>query len=318
MTGFFDLPTWAIIVIIFGVVTLVSVAVIGCLHTFKNGDIMINKNGVIVKARAPRRISTKQFVNFMKEVITYVEDEKERYVDDIIGIKNRYYRQSKEFAKSRIDSVMNGIIEAYKLQYMAKYSGRLHPTIQNENGELIIETTAVLPTKEQLSGDKVLTGPCQAMCSGGCNSGLSFFDSRLRKDFRPLIEDVNAIIEANHLINRADREYEEEIITKAEQLSSHLKNKVVSYPVPIDNTISKDVIEKKTPELKEAIADSLRRSRTLSQKKRDVINQEKEKYYRRRDTQIAQIINVIDDADLSAILKRTDRRVNDNDDDIEL
>lgn len=314
MTGFFSLPTWAIITIIFGAVILIGGIIIGCLHTFKNGDIMINKNGVIVKAKAPRSISTKQFVNFMKEIITYVEDEKERYVDDIIGIKNRYYRQSKEFAKSRIDSVMNSIIEAYKLQYMAKYSGRLHPSIENENGELIIETSTVLPTKEQLSGDKKLTGPCQGMCASGCNSGLSFFDSRIRKDFCPIIEGVFGIIDANHLINRADREYEEEITTKAEQLSSHLKNMVISYPVPIDNSISKDVIERKTPELKEAIADSLRRSRTLSQKKREAINQEKEKYYRKRDTQIAQIITIIDDADLSAILKRTDRRIGDGDD----
>jgi pyruvate/oxaloacetate carboxyltransferase len=125
---------------------------------------------------------------------------------------------------------------------------------------------------------------------------------------------VFRIIEENHLVNRLDREYEEEITTKAGQLSSYLKNCVISYPVPIDNEIAEEVIYRKTPEIKEAIADSLRRSRTLSKEKREHIQSEKEKYYRKRDTKISQIVNILNDSDLEAILRRTDRRITDDND----
>lgn len=266
-------------------------------------DLHISKNGIIVRAKTKRWITSKTFVNYMKEVITYIEDAKERYVDDVIGIKTRYFKQSKDFAKSRIESVKNDIIEEYKIEYMNKYSGRLHPSINNEQGELIIETTAILPTKIQVDHTTdTPNSPCHAMCSGGCNSGLSFFDSRLQKDFKPILEEVYRIIEENHLVNRADREYEEEIMSKAEQLSSFLKNTIISYPVPIDNDIAKRVIDKRCHEVKEAIADALRRSRTLSLTKRDVINEEKKKYIERRDRQIAQIINILSEEDTSAIL----------------
>lgn len=266
-------------------------------------DLMISKNGVIVKAKSPRKITSKAFVSYMKEVITYIEEAKEQYVDDVIGIKNRYFKQSKDFAKSRIESVKNDIIEEYKLMYMAKYSGRIHPSALNEHGETIIETTAILPTKIQSGiGTDKPNSPCFNMCTSGCNSGLSFFDSRLQKDFKPILEEVYRIIEENHLVNRADREYEEEIMSKAEQLSSYLKNTIISYPVPIDNEIAKQVIDKRCHEVKEAIADSLRRSRTLSITKRDAINVEKKRYIERRDRQIAQIINILNEEDTAAIL----------------
>lgn len=315
-----EIPIWMLAVAFVGVLIMSAAVLIFVIKKNDKNDVYINKNGVIVKAASPKTISTKQFVNFMKEIITYVEDAKEDYVDDVIGIKNRFFKQSKDFAKSRIEEVKNSIIEEYKVAYMTKYSGRVHPLVESTKGELIIDSTVILPTIEQIEKDgateKKPVSPCHKICSSGCNSGLTFFDSRLQKDFKPLLEEVYRIIEENHLINRQDREYEEEITSKAGQLSSFLKNTVISYPVPIDNEIAKEVIYRKTPELKEAIEDALRRSRTLSKQKRDYIQNEKEKYYRKRDTQIAQIVNILNDEDLCAILKRTDRRVTDGTDDI--
>lgn len=315
MSGFFSLPVWAVVLIILSIIGAIITLVIVTLKFLKNNDgsLMINRNGVIVKAKAPRHISTKQFVNFLKETIIYVENEKERYVDDIIGIKNRFFKQSKDFAKSRIEAVKNAIVEEYKILYMKTYSGQLSP--YNENGD-IINSNIILPTKEQIdNNNNKYKSPCSSFCSSGCNSGLAFFDSRIQKDFKPILEEVYKIIEENHLINRADREYEEEISIKAEQLSTYLKNVIISYPVPIDNHIAKIVIDRKCPEVKEAIADSLRRSRTLSQKKREEISKEKDSYYRRRNLQISQIINIIDDEDLNKILERNDKFITDSSDD---
>ena len=284
-----------------GLITILLVIII--IKVNGQSDIAISRNGVIVRAKSKRWLSSKTFVNYMKEVIIYVEEAKEQYVDDVIGIKARYFKQSKDFAKSRIESVKNDIIEEYKVSYMQKYSGHLNSTIHNENGELIIETTTVLPTKVQIdTPENSPTSPCQSICNCGCNSGLSFFESRLQKDFKPILEEVYRIIEENHLVNRADREYEEEIMSKAEQLSTFLKNTIISYPVPIDNKIAKQVIDHRCHEVKEAIADSLRRSRTLSLTKRDVINEEKKKYISRRDRQISQIIDILSEEDTAALL----------------
>lgn len=315
----FGLPIWATI-IIFTIIVIATLIITKWIldHNGKS-DVYINKNGVVVKATSPKNITTEQFINFMKEIISYVEDSKETYVDDVIGIKNLYFKQSKDFAKSRIIEVQNAIIEEYKIEFMKKYSGRIHPALRKSDKELIIDATVLLPTVNQI-GDKddddltKVVSPCHRICASGCNSGMSFFEAHLQKDFRPILDGVFRIIEENHLVNRLDREYEEEITTKAGQLSSYLKNCVISYPVPIDNEIAEEVIYRKTPEIKEAIADSLRRSRTLSKEKREHIKSEKEKYYRKRDTKISQIVNILNDSDLEAILRRTDRRITDDND----
>lgn len=273
-------------------------------------DFRINKDGIVVKVKSPSKIPTRDFINYMKDIILFIEDAKENYVDDVIGIKNRYFKQSKDFAKSRIEAVKNEIIEAYKVQYMNTYKGSNHTTI-NEAGEKIVAPNTILATAEQLADvdkkDKK-PSPCSAICSNGCNSGLAFFDSRIQKDFKPILEEVYRIIEENHLINRTDREYEEEITTKAAQLSSYLKNIILSYPVPIDNSIAKNVIDKKCPDVKEAIADCLRRSRTLSMAKREAIDVEKAKYKARRDKQVAQIITILGKDDTEAILEDCSRK----------
>jgi hypothetical protein len=315
-----DLPVWLIACVLGVGCIIIAILLYILIKTNGKSDVYINKNGVVVKAASPKNITTKQFINFMKEIISYVEDSKENYVDDVIGIKNLYFKQSKDFAKSRIVEVQNAIIEEYKMEYMKKYSGRLHPSLTKDGREIIIDATVLLPTANQLDENKTEKGetkpvsPCHRLCASGCNSGLSFFESNLQKDFKPILEEVFRIIEENHLVNRLDREYEEEIVTKAGQLSSYLKNCVISYPVPIDNEIAKEVIYRKTPEVQDAIEDSLRRSRTLSKEKREHIQSEKEKYYRKRDTKISQIVNILNDSDLEAILRRTDRRITDGND----
>lgn len=315
-----DLPVWLIACVLGVGCIIIAILLFFLIKTNGKSDVYINKNGVVVKASSPKNITTKQFINFMKEIISYVEDSKENYVDDVIGIKNLYFKQSKDFAKSRIIEVQNAIIEEYKMEYMKKYSGRLHSSLTKDGREIIIDATVLLPTANQLDEDKTEDGepkpvsPCHRLCASGCNSGLSFFESHLQKDFKPILEEVFRIIEENHLVNRLDREYEEEIVTKAGQLSSYLKNCVISYPVPIDNEIAKEVIYRKTPDVQDAIEDALRRSRTLSKEKREHIQTEKEKYYRKRDTKVSQIVNILNDSDLEAILRRTDRRITDGND----
>lgn len=315
-----DLPVWLIVSVLCIGCIIIAILLFFLIKTNGKSDVYINKNGVVVRAASPKNITTKQFINFMKEIVSYVEDSKENYVDDVIGIKNIYFKQSKDFAKSRMLEVQNNIIEEYKIEYIKKYSGKLHTSLTEDGQKRVTDATLLLPTASQISDsneDDTLekrVSPCHRFCSSGCNSGLSFFESHLQKDFRPLLEEVFSIIEENHLINRLDREYEEEITTKAGQLASYLKNRVIAYPIPIDNEIAKDVIYRKTPDVRDAIEDALRRSRTLSKEKREHIQAEKEKYYRKRDTKISQIINILNDSDLEAILRRTDRRITDGND----
>lgn len=314
-------------------ITLISIVVILAVALFfiarivvkrDNADFYINKNGLVIKARTTERITPKKFVECMSEIITYIESSKEQYVDDIIGIKNRFFKQSKDFANASIEEIKNRIVEEYKDLYMRKYSG-----ISSVHGPISLE--AVNPTTAQLDSeykvdkytnqmvnlsdsDEGFTkehqaktpNPCTRVCSGFCNSGLYYFDSKLTKDFGPIKKEVYRIIEENHLINRSDREFEEEISAVAGQLSSELKNKALSYPIPIDNVIVKAVIEKQVPKLKEVIADSLRRSRTLSQAKRDAIYKEQGKYLSSRNAQLSRIVTILGEEDLNKILGTLD------------
>lgn len=314
-------------------ITLVSIVIVLAVALFfitriivkkDNADFYINKNGLVIKARTTERITPKKFVECMSEIITYIESLKEQYVDDVIGIKNRFFKQSKDFANASIEEIKNKIIEEYKDLYMRKYSG-----ISSVHGPISLKV--VNPTTAQLDSsykvDKYTNqvvnlsdsdegfpkeqqdkspNPCSRVCSGFCNSGLYYFDSKLTKDFGPIKKEVYRIIEENHLINRSDREFEEEILAVAGQLSSELKNKALSYPIPIDNVIVKAVVEKLVPKLKEVIADSLRRSRTLSQSKRDAIYREQNKYLTSRNAQLSRIVTILGEEDLNKILGTLD------------
>ena len=287
-----------------------------------NADFYINKNGMVIKAHTTEKITPKKFVECMAEIIVYIEKSKEQYVDDVIGIKNRFFKQSKDFANASIESIKNEIIELYKDLYMRKYSGisaiqgpisleAINPTsAQLEAGYRMDKYTAddiglnetINEREANLNNSAKKPNPCAPVCSGFCNSGLYYFDSKLTKDFGPIKREVYRIIEENHLINRTDREFEEEIDAVASQLSSELKNKALSYPIPIDNIIVKSVIDKLTPRLKEVIEDALRRSRTLSQAKRNAIYKEQIKYYSDRNGQLSRIVTILGEDDLNKIL----------------
>ena len=88
-----DLPVWATLIMFFGgCITFIAISLYFIKKNVQS-DVYINKDGVVVKAKSPRSITTKQFINFMKEIVSYVEDSKESYVDDVIGIKNLYFKQ---------------------------------------------------------------------------------------------------------------------------------------------------------------------------------------------------------------------------------
>lgn len=265
-------------------------------------DLYINKNGIVVKSSVDKKeLTAQKFVECMSEVIVYIEEAKENYMDDIFGIKRRIFKQSKDFAESSINSVKNEIIERYKVAYMAKYrgNGSKAPSEGISNGNL----TTIQLKENTDDGQPKKLNPCDSFCGGHCNSGLYYFDSKITKDFLPIINRVDEIIEENHLINRLDREFEEEVSVVSTQLSSELKNRVLSYPVPIDNNIAKGILDELVPTLKETIADSLRRSRTLSKAKREWIAEEQTKYLNSRNAQLSRIITIMSQKDLEVILK---------------
>lgn len=263
-------------------------------------DFVFSKNGIIVKSKPNKvKLSSKEFISYLKEAIIYIEEAKEKYDNTVLEIKNRFFRQSKNFAKSRIESVKNKILHDYKKIFMEQYAGEdwINPVptrIQT------IDQPNTLNKKYKLENKEV--NPCSRMCTGHCNSGVSFFDSQIQKDFKPILEEVYKIIEENHLINREDREYEEEIMCKSSQLASFVQNIVTAYPLPIDNKIATEVMEDNIHNLKEAIADALRRSRTLSKTKKEYIQLEKNKYIEMRNKQLSHIIYFINEEDLNYLL----------------
>ena len=130
-------------------------------------------------------------------------------------------------------------------------------------------------------------------CSKKCASGLVYFDAKITQDFKPILEEVYRIIENNHLINKGDLEFDEEIRAKADSLTTTLRNKVMSYAKPIDDKLAKMVIDKHINDLQSAIVDSLRNSRILSKKKREVIECEKNKYNENKKEQLNRIFDKI-------------------------
>ena len=90
-----------------------------------------------------------------------------------------------------------------------------------------------------------------------------------------------------------DLEFDEEIRAKADSLTTTLRNKVMSYAKPIDDKLAKMVIDKHINGLQSAIVDSLRNSRILSKKKREVIECEKNKYNENKKEQLNRIFDKI-------------------------
>ncbi len=221
-------------------------------------------------------------INDIKECVKYLEEKKEKLTDDITGIKKRFFEQSKDYAKSRIVSAKNNIIETYKTAYLKLYLG-------NKNVDK--ESEAVNSTQEINISEK--NEEIAEFCSQKCASGLVYFDAKITQDFKPILEEVYRIIENNHLINKGDLEFDEEIRAKADSLTTTLRNKVMSYAKPIDDKLAKMVIDKHINGLQSAIVDSLRNSRILSKKKREVIECEKNKYNENKKEQLNRIFDKI-------------------------
>lgn len=223
-------------------------------------------------------------INDIKECVKYLEEKKEKLTDDITGIKKRFFEQSKDYAKSRITSAKNNIIETYKTAYLKLYLG---------NKNIDKEAEAVNSTQEINIAAVDKNEEITHFCSRKCASGLVYFDAKITQDFKPILEEVYRIIENNHLINKGDLEFDEEIRAKADSLSTTLRNKVMSYAKPIDDKLAKIVIDKHINDLQSAIIDSLRNSRILSKKKREVIEGEKKKYNENKKEQLNRIFDKI-------------------------
>ena len=273
--------------IVIAVIILSTIAgiLIPVLKNLKGKDIKIGEFEIsdpkakktLLKSNTP-----KITINDIKECVKYLEEKKEKLTDDITGIKKRFFEQSKDYAKSRITSAKNNIIETYKTAYLKLYLG-------NKNVDK--ESEAVNSTQEINITEK--NEEIVKFCSQKCASGLVYFDAKITQDFKPILEEVYRIIENNHLINKGDLEFDEEIRAKADSLTTTLRNKVMSYAKPIDDKLAKMVIDKHINGLQSAIVDSLRNSRIISKKKREVIECEKNKYNENKKEQLNRIFDKI-------------------------
>ena len=274
--------------IVIAVIILSTIAgiLITVLKNLKGKDIKIGELEISDPKAKTKKLSKnntpKITINDIKECVKYLEEKKEKLTDDITGIKKRFFEQSKDYAKSRITSAKNNIIETYKTAYLKLYLG-------NKNVDK--ESEAVNSTQEINIKEK--NEEIAEFCSQKCASGLVYFDAKITQDFKPILEEVYRIIENNHLINKGDLEFDEEIRAKADSLTTTLRNKVMSYAKPIDDKLAKMVIDKHINGLQSAIVDSLRNSRILSKKKREVIECEKNKYNENKKEQLNRIFDKI-------------------------
>ena len=274
--------------IVIAVIILSTIAgiLITVLKNLKGKDIKIGEFEISDPKAKTKKLSKsntpKITINDIKECVKYLEEKKEKLTDDITGIKKRFFEQSKDYAKSRITSAKNNIIETYKTAYLKLYLG-------NKNVDK--ESEAVNSTQEINITEK--NEEIVEFCSQKCASGLVYFDAKITQDFKPILEEVYRIIENNHLINKGDLEFDEEIRAKADSLTTTLRNKVMSYAKPIDDKLAKMVIDKHINGLQSAIVDSLRNSRILSKKKREVIECEKNKYNENKKEQLNRIFDKI-------------------------
>ena len=274
--------------IVIAVIILSTIAgiLITVLKNLKGKDIKIGEFEISDPKAKTKKLSKsntpKITINDIKECVKYLEEKKEKLTDDITGIKKRFFEQSKDYAKSRITSAKNNIIETYKTAYLKLYLGNKNIDKESE----AVNSTQEINIKEK--NEEIVK-----FCSQKCASGLVYFDAKITQDFKPILEEVYRIIENNHLINKGDLEFDEEIRAKADSLTTTLRNKVMSYAKPIDDKLAKMVIDKHINGLQSAIVDSLRNSRILSKKKREVIECEKNKYNENKKEQLNRIFDKI-------------------------
>lgn len=240
--------------IVLALITILSV-IIALVSKFKT-SIKVTTKGIEIVPSV--KFNTGTPYNTLVTIISWCEKETTELVDSIHGIKRRYFKQSKDFAKSSLTSIRERIAQDYARKFAIKYN-----LTENINGISLSDPEGV---ETQIVNKAV-------------HNSFYFFKKCLYADFNKKVETpLYILIEENHLINRKEREYEEEIINLADSTTAELRTIVFNYPDPIDHGIAMQVYDEYLPELKNTITNALRNSRTISIDKRDVIDAEKKKY----------------------------------------
>ena len=124
--------------IVIAVIILSTIAgiLITVLKNLKGKDIKIGELEISDPKAKTKKLSKsntpKITINDIKECVKYLEEKKEKLTDDITGIKKRFFEQSKDYAKSRITSAKNNIIETYKTAYLKLYLGNKNVDKESE------------------------------------------------------------------------------------------------------------------------------------------------------------------------------------------
>ena len=237
-------------------------------------SIKISAKGIEISPRVEFNTGTP--FNTLISIINWIERETMSLTDQIHGIKRRYFKQSKDFTKASIVELRERITQEYFKAFVKKYNlsedvdmdAIKEPSLTNPSGISKTENTSIY-------------------------NSLYFFKKCLFCDFNRKIETpIYTLIEENHLVNRSEREYEEEIINLAKSVTAELYTSIFNYPDPIDHGIAVTVYENLLSTLQNAITNALRNSRTISLDKRDVIDAEKAKYISKKTEFIYNIVEV--------------------------
>jgi len=303
-----DLLNWAsnnpviFFIIFFSILALIVVIITRILKVLLKKQLEISSRGIKVLDAKGGLIGNagKVSVNDIKDCVKFIEEKQCELVDDIHGIKDRFFRQSKDYAKSRIIASKNNIIEMYKIAYANVY---FKGSIETPSKEEIVARIGEISKEEVEQRRKGIDGMESCTCKIKCKSGLTYFEAKMTQDFKPILEKVYEIIEKNHLINKDDLEFDEEIRAKAIDLSTTLRNQVMSYETPVDCEIAKIVMDRQMGDLQLAIIDGLRNSRILSKKKREIIKKVKANYESRKTEKLKQIFDKIGASNLENVLE---------------
>ena len=248
---------------------IASISIIGSLVSmagrFKS-SIKITTKGIEISPSV--KFNTGTPYNTLVSITSWIEKETTLLIDNIHGIKRRYFKQSKDFAKSSLVDIREKMAQMYAEKYDELYNKT------NSNRGCVLSSDLDSP-------------------DSNLNNSFYFFRKCLYADFQRKIETpIYILIEENHLINRKEREYEEEIINLSTSITSELKTVMYNYPAPIEHKIVMEVYNSFLPDLKNTITNSLRNSRTISMDKREVITEEKLKYIAKKTETITNLVCV--------------------------
>ena len=303
-----DILNWAsknpiiFTIIFFGTLIFVAFVLIWAFKIILKKQIEVTSSGIKVSDKKGSFLNGgKVSVNDIKDCVKFIEEKQSELVDDIHGIKDRFFKQSKDYAKSRIIASKNNIIEMYKIAYANVYFKK--DTTRKISKEEVVASIGEISKEEIEQRRKNFGGMEVCSCKGMCKSGLTYFEAMMTQDFKPVFEKVYEIIEKNHLINKGDLEFDEEIRAKAIDLSTTLRNQVMSYEAPVDSEIAKIVMDRQMADLQSAITDGLRNSRILSKKKREIIKKVQENYETRKTEKLMQIFDKIGAINLENVIE---------------